>query len=194
LGKISVLFFTPHVKETPYKRNRKWRKYMLNVPIEIRYKRDYIPSGYSFSIKSNAIFLSEYFRSIVSERVRTAIQYVAIRAHYHYVAEVNRLKNLNEKINTFTVKRDSTEKAKSEACIKFSDVWDEVEKIYKEYEIKKPYHQSTTADSKIDGTSCTSNKRINLIIAMVDPHAFDELATHERVTFITDIKQLLQFL
>jgi len=154
---------------------------------EIQFKLGHIPGGYSFSIKNNTIMLSGYFKNIENERVRIATQYVAIRARHYYVEEVNRLKAQKEKVNTFFVKRDASERAKAEACIKFADVWNEVEKIYKENELHKCSNQYLAEINKL-------GKDVRLIVAMVDPDTFSKLTAREGITLITDVGHLFQML
>lgn len=157
---------------------------MPNIPIEVQYKSSHISGGFSFSVKSNTIFLSEHFKDIGDERVQAAIQYVAIRARHHYIDEVSKVKARNEKINILYIKRNATEKAKAEACVKFSDVWSVVEKAYKENELGK-------SSQKIPSTV---TKDVKLIILLAEPDILTQLLVHDATVFVTDAECLLQLL
>jgi len=167
---------------------------MSNDAIKFKYKPSYIPKGYSFSVKNNIILLPEYFESIENERVRVAMQYVAMRARHHYVSEVNELKAAGKKVNTYFAKHDAGSKAEEEAKIKFSDVWDEVEKVYATYENLKasPRSPITTRGGLEYITFARTGEGKRFIVAVIDSDTLAQCTPHDGIQFIAEIKQLME--
>lgn len=103
---------------------------MTDQPIKFQYQEGIVSGGYSFSAYNNIITLSGFVESL-DEKIREAIQYEAITARSLYVDEVKRLRASGEKVNSVLIKRDATRAARERAHIKYSEVWSEVEAIYK---------------------------------------------------------------
>jgi hypothetical protein len=168
---------------------------MSEQPIIFQYQTGTITGGYSFSAYSNKIILPEYVKKLKDTKIREAIHYEAKTARSFYLVEVSRLKSNGEKINSFLVKRDATEKAKAESYIKFSDVWEEVERIYKENEpVKVPRQHSTANRNKNNIVPHFQSEGKNFIVAIVTLDALNEATAREGITFVTDTEHLFQFL
>jgi len=168
---------------------------MHETPVKIQYKSGYIQGGYSFSIKNNIIFLPDYVKNLENERVLVAVQYVAIRARHHYVAEVSRLKASGEIVNTFYIKQDAGNKAKDEVQVKFSDVWDEVERTYKILERLKPSAKITTTISHKEpesGNTAHPCKGRKYVVAVVDSDTLAQWTSCEGAQFVADLKRLIR--
>jgi len=138
---------------------------MLEQAIEFRYQANAITGGYSFSAKNNIINLPEYVERISNPRTRTAIQYEAEKARYHYVAEVGRLKALGEnKVDTFLVKREAVKKAKKETQTLYADVWQEVELIQKSGKIYET--SKIEPETAIDIDCSDTSKGIKFLVTV----------------------------
>ena len=142
--------------------------------VRFQYKTGLVTGGYSFSLHSNVIILPEYIKRLANDRIRAALLYEAERCRKHYVTEVNRLKALGERVNTFLIKREATNKAKAETKAKFSDVWDEVERTYEaSINPTAPPHPSSATphadNAGRDPAPCNPNSEIKFTVTVKAP-------------------------
>jgi hypothetical protein len=137
-------------------------KKMSEQSVIFRYRKGIVAGDYSFSAKNNIITLSGYIERIDNPAIREAIQYEAKKARSFYIEEVNRLKEIGEKVRTCRVKYEAVQKAKEEAYTKYGDIWGEVEHIY-----KSPPQITAEATDKPNNNPCSTDEFTGLLMAII---------------------------